>query len=151
MSHTPVASALLKKIAIVRFSRIFGNLIGSGLGVIESLELSAASIGNQSYSFAIESAVVEIKNGIALSEAFGKYPDLFPKMLISLISVGERTGSLQDILITFSDFYEEEVDTNLKQLTSFLEPVLLLLMGLMVGAIAFAIIVPIYQLVGHFV
>lgn len=151
MSHTPVASALIKKIAIVRFARIFGNLIGSGLGVIESLELSATSIGNQSYAFAIQSAIVEIKNGIPLSEAFSKYPDLFPKMLISLISVGERTGSLQDILVTFADFYEEEVDTNLKQLTAFLEPVLLLLMGLMVGAIAFAIIVPIYQLVGHFV
>lgn len=151
MSHTPVASALIKKIAIVRFSRVFGNLIGSGLGAVESLELSAASVGNESYSLAITSVVSDVKNGIDLSQAFGKFPDLFPKMLISLISVGERTGSLQSILVTFSDFYEEEVDTNLKQLTAFLEPVLLLIMGLMVGAIAFAIIVPIYQLVGHFV
>ena len=86
-----------------------------------------------------------------MSESFGKYPELFPKMLISLISVGERTGSLQNILSTFADFYEEEVDTSLKELTSLLEPVLLLIMGLMVGAIAVSIILPIYQLVGHFV
>lgn len=151
ISHTPVASSLVKKIAIVRFARIFGNLIGSGLGVIESLELSSASIGNRSYSFALEECISDIKNGVSLSSSFGKYPELFPRMLISLISVGERTGSLQSILVTFSDFYEEEVDTNLKQLTAVLEPALLLLMGLMVGAIAFAIIVPIYQLVGHFV
>lgn len=151
VSHTPVASALIKKIAVVRFSRIFGNLIGSGLGVIESLELSSSSIGNQSYSLAIESSILDVKNGVALSESFGKYPQLFPRMLISLIGVGERTGSLQNILITFSDFYEEEVDTNLKQLTSILEPVLLLFMGLMVGAIAASILIPIYQLVGHFV
>ncbi len=151
LSHTPVANSLIKKVALVRFARTFGNLIGSGLSVIESLELSSQSIGNRSYTLAIEKTTEEVKNGVSISEAFAKYPELFPKMLISLMAVGEKTGSLQNILATFADFCEEEVDTNLKDLTSILEPMLLLLMGLLVGSIAFSIILPIYQLVGNFV
>lgn len=151
ISHTPVASDLIKKIALVRFTRTLGNLIGSGLSVIESLEISAQSIDNQNYTYALEKIISDIKNGISISESLGKYPKLFPRLLVSLVVVGERTGSLQKILDTFSDFYEEEVDNKLKELTSVLEPVLLLIMGLMIGAIAISIILPIYQLVGHFV
>ena len=151
ISHTPIANALIKKLAVVRFARTFGNLIGSGLSAIESLELSSESIGNQSYTRAIESTIVEVKNGVAISAALAKFPKLFPRLLISLMIVGERTGSLQDILASFSDFYEEEVDTTLKDLTTILEPALLLFMGLMIGAIAVAILLPIYQLVGNFV
>ena len=149
-SHFPVAKDLVKKIALVRFSRTFGNLIGNGLSAVESLELSAQTIGNTYYTEAITESTIDIKNGVSMATAFSKYPELFPQMLISLMTVGERTGSLQSILITFADFYEEEVDANLKALTSLLEPLLLLVMGLMVGAIAFSIILPIYQLVGHF-
>lgn len=151
VSHLPVANELIKKIALVRFSRTFGNLIGSGLSVVDSLEISSSSMDNQNYSQAIDKVMVDIKNGITISEAIGKYPKLFPNLLVSLITVGERTGSLEEILIDFSDFYEEEVDNQLKELTSVLEPVLLLLMGLMIGSIAISIILPIYQLVGHFV
>lgn len=151
VSHIPVARDLIKRIAVVRFSRTFGNLIDGGLSVVDALELSSQSLGNHIYTSAVDSAILDIKNGIPISEALGKFPKLFPRLLISLIAVGERTGSLNEILKTFSDFYEEEVDNKLKDLTSFLEPALLLFMGLMVGAIAVAIIIPIYQLVGHFV
>ncbi len=151
LSHTPVASALIKKVALVRFSRTFGNLVGSGLSALEALELSSQSIGNRSYTLAIEAAAEDVKNGVSISESFAKFPELFPKMLISLMTVGERTGSLQSILTTFADFYQEEVDTSLKDLTAILEPMLLLIMGLLVGSIAFSIILPIYQLVGNFV
>jgi len=151
ISHTPVANNLVKKIALVRFTRIFGNLLGGGFSVIESLELSVNSINNQSYVSAIKSSIPLIKNGIAISEALGKYPKLFPRLLISLIVVGERTGTLHDIFNTFANFYDKEVDNKLKDLTSVLEPILLLIMGLMVGSIAFSIILPIYQLIGNFV
>ncbi len=151
ISHTPVANDLIKKIAIVHFTRTFGNLIGSGLSVTESLVISAQSINNQIFNDAILTAVDDVKNGIPVSKSLSKYPKLFPNLLISLIAVGERTGSLQSILITFADFYEEEVDNTLKELIAVLEPVLLLIMGLMIGSIAMSIILPIYQLVGHFV
>lgn len=151
ISHMPVASDLIKKIALVRFARTFGNLLGSGISAVESLDLSSNSIGNEVYTKAIQSASTDIKNGIPLSSALTKFPDLFPRLLVSLIIVGERTGTLHDILGTFADFYEEEVDNKLKDLTAILEPALLLLMGLLVGAIAVSIILPIYQLVGNFV
>lgn len=150
-SHTPVAKGLIKSIAVVRFTRTFGNLIGGGLSAIDAMELSAQSAGNHVYETAIRQCIEDVKNGIPISTAIGKYPKLFPRLLISLIIVGERTGSLHEILRTFSDFYEEEVDNRLKDLTTFLEPILLLFMGIMVAAIAVAIVIPIYQLVGHFV
>ncbi|MEI8269896.1 MAG: type II secretion system F family protein [bacterium] len=151
ISHTPVASDLVKKVAVVHFARTFGNLIGSGLSAVESLKISSQSVNNQKYTEAIEKVIEDIKNGISMSESLAKFPKLFPLLFISLMSVGERTGTLEEILVTFSDFYEEEVDNTLKELTAFLEPVLLLIMGLMIGSIALAIILPIYQLVGHFV
>ncbi len=151
LSHTPVAKELVKKVAIVRFTRTFGNLLESGMSVIDALNISAESINNNNYSIAIANIVEDIKRGGTLSNAISKYPKLFPSLLTSLVVVGEKTGSLEEILINFSDFYEEEVDNQLKELTSFLEPVLLLIMGLMIGAIAVSIILPIYQLVGNFV
>lgn len=151
IARLPVANELVKKVAVVRFARTFGNLINSGLSAVEALELSAESIGSQTYSRAIFAAIVDIKNGMSISSSLAKFPDLFPRLLISLVVVGERTGSLHDILTTFADFYEEEVDNKLKELTSILEPLLLLVMGVVVGSIAFSIILPIYQLVGHFV
>ena len=86
-----------------------------------------------------------------ISKALEKFPALFPRLLISLIIVGERTGTLHEILGTFADFFEEEVDNKVNDLTVILEPILLLIMGLLVGAIAVSIILPIYQLVGNFV
>ncbi len=151
LSRIPVAGELIKKVALVRFARTFGNLINSGLSAIEALGLSAESIGNIAYTRAIEGTINDVKNGSPISEALRKYPELFPRLLISLITVGERTGSLSEILLTFADFYEEEVDNKLKDLTAVLEPILLLIMGALVGAIALSIILPIYQLVGNFV
>ena len=150
IARMPVASDLIKKIALVRFSRTFGNLVGSGISAVEALELSAQSIGNQAYTHALDAVGADIKNGIPISESLAKFPNLFPRLLVSLVIVGERTGTLSDILGTFSDFYEEEVDNKLKDLTATLEPILLLIMGVLVGSIAFSIILPIYQLVGHF-
>ena len=151
ISHTPIASDLIKKVALVHFARTFGNLIGSGLSAVDALSVSAESINNHIYTKAIKEVINDIENGIPISESLLKFPKLFPVLLISLIRVGERTGSLEEILISFADFYEEEVDNTLKELTSVLEPVLLLIMGLMIGSIAISIILPIYQLVGHFV
>lgn len=150
LSNTPVAKDLIKRVSLVRFARTFGNLIASGLSAIESLELSAESIGNPLYTKALKDSIEQIKNGVSISDALEKYPELFPRLLISLVIVGERTGTLHEILNTFADFYEEEVDNKLKDLTSILEPALLLIMGLLVGAIALAVILPIYQLVGSF-
>lgn len=148
--RVPVTREVIRKIALVRFTRTLGSLISSGLSIIESLELAAESVGNELYKSAIKKVVEQIKSGVPLSKALGNYPELFPHFLTSLIMVGERTGSVEYILKTFSDFYDSEVNYTLKSLTTFLEPVLLLCMGAIIGTIALSILMPIYQLVSKF-
>jgi len=149
-SHLPVIKNLAKKIALVRFSRTLGGLIESSLSVSEALQLSSRAIGNIRYERIINDIDIDLKNGIPLSQSLRKSPEFFPKMLISLVGVGEKTGTLGKVLKNFSDFYEDDVDNALKDLTTFLEPMLLLFMGLTVGVISLAILMPVYSMVGTF-
>ncbi|MFA6407199.1 MAG: type II secretion system F family protein [Candidatus Paceibacterota bacterium] len=146
----PIANDLLKKISLVRFTRTLSSLIKSGTPIVDALHLSADSLGNILYRTAIITSVEQVRNGVPLSHSLEQYPHLFPKFLTSLILVGEKTGTLEGILKTFSEFYDEEVDASLKELTTLLEPLLLLFMGLMIGTIAIAVLMPIYQLIGKF-
>jgi type IV pilus assembly protein PilC len=146
----PLVRDLLKNVALVRFSRTLGNLLSGGIPIVEALDLSADAAGNPVYGSAIRHMMSEMRLGFTLSKTMEKHPQLFPRFLLSLTAVGERTGTLETILKTFADFYEERVDEMLKNLTTFLEPILLLIMGLIIGAVALAIVLPIYQLVGTF-
>lgn len=146
----PLIGELIKKVALVRFARTLGGLISSGMPIIESLELTAGSVANPYYSEIILKSMERIKSGVPISKTLTERPDFFPRFLTSLVAVGEKTGRLDEILKNFADFYDEEIDQNVKDLTSVLEPVLLLLMGLIVGVIALSILLPIYSLVGKF-
>lgn len=146
----PLVGELIKKVALVRFARTLGGLISSGMPIIESLELTAGSVANPYYQEIIFQSIERIKSGVPISKTLAENPDFFPRFLTSLVAVGERTGQLDEILKNFADFYDEEIDQVVKDLTSFLEPVLLLLMGLIVGVIALSILLPIYGLVGKF-
>jgi len=148
ITHLPIAKDVIRKVAIVRFTRTFGNLIGSGISAIEALEISADSLGNAEYAAALHAAARDLERGVSLSHSLERSPQLFPRILVGLIVVGERTGSLSPMLLSLSEFYDEEVSNRLKNLTSVLEPLLLLVMGVVVGAIALSILLPIYQLVG---
>jgi len=146
----PIARDLVKKVALVRFTRTFGGLMASGITVIEALDISAEAVSNETYKRIILDSKEQVKAGVPLSRIFKNHSDFFPHLLLNMMAVGERTGTLEHILKTFSDFYEEEVDDTLKDLTTFLEPLLLLFMGLVIGVIALSILLPIYQLVGKF-
>lgn len=150
MFKTPVVSNLIKKIMLVRFSRTLGSLISGALSISESLVLTAKAVGNDYYEQAILAANNEIKNGIPLSQALRNNPKLFPNFLTSLVAVGEKTGTLDTVLKNFSNFYEDDVNNALKDLTTYLEPLLLLFMGAIVGLIAVSILLPIYQMVNVF-
>ncbi|MEK7098045.1 MAG: type II secretion system F family protein [Patescibacteria group bacterium] len=147
---TPIVRSLVKKIALIRFARTLGSLVESGIGIVEALELSAQAVGNDMYERAIMDSLRNVQNGNSLSNSLRQNPKLFPHLLVNMMAVGERTGSLSDVLKNFSNFYEEEVDNALKDLITFLEPILLLIMGLIIGVIAISILLPIYQLVGKF-
>ena len=146
----PIVNNLIKKIVLVRFSRTLGGLISGALSISEALTLTAKAVGNDKYEAAINQANVDIKNGIALSKALKNSPKLFPNFLVSLVAVGEKTGTLDKVLKNFSDFYEDDVNIALKDLTTFLEPLLLLFMGLVVGMVALSVLLPIYSMVGTF-
>ena len=144
----PFVSELYIKIILVRFIRTFGILLSSGINILKALDISAETVGYNKYHKAIKELGKEISHGVSISNSMRKRRDLFPYMLINMVSVGEKTGNLDSILNELATFYEEEVDNSIKNLVSLIEPLLLLVMGLIVAAIAFSVIMPIYQLVG---
>jgi len=144
----PLFRNLMKKIALVRFTRTLQNLLNSGMNIIESLEITATSISNEMYRDFILKVKDDLRRGLPLTESFKKNSELFPNILTNMMAVGERTGTLENILATMSGFYDEEVDRTLKNLVALMEPLMLLVMGIVVGGLAISILVPIYQMVG---
>ena len=144
----PFISDLYIKIILARFIRTLGILLSSGINILKALDIAAETVGYNKYHKAIEELGEETGRGVSISSSMKKRRDLFPYMLINMVSVGEKTGNLDSILNELSTFYEEEVDNNIKNIVSLIEPLLLLIMGLIVAGIAFSVIMPIYQLVG---
>ena len=128
--------------------RILGTLLESGLSIIDAVKLASVSVGHASYRLVLEKAVGDIERGIGLSNTLEQYPKLFPRLVTSMMAIGEQTGSLTALLHNLSAFYEEETDQALKSLLSALEPLLLAIMGLVVGGVAISILLPIYKIVG---
>lgn len=150
LEKLPISGNLIKKLALVRFSRTFRNLLKSGLSAFESLDITAKTIGIESYERALLNIKEEIKKGATISDSFKEKKDFFPQLVISILSIGERTGTLERSLATITDYYDEEADRILKNLVSLIEPALLVVMGLIIAVIALSILLPIYQLVSSF-
>jgi type IV pilus assembly protein PilC len=141
----PGINTIIKKVAIARFARTFSALMGAGVAVLESLEVTSRAVGNVMYEEAIKNAAVEVKNGRSLSAVVEKN-DLFPPIVSQMLSVGEETGQTDTVLIKVADFYEEEVDLAIESISSIIEPVMIVVMGGMVGLIAASVMTPIAQL-----
>ncbi len=144
----PVVSKMLKQIELVRFSRTTGELLGSGINIIKALEITATGMGSPQYQKIISQAQEKIAKGISLGNAFRGFENYFSPLLVEVITVGEKTGKLPELLVTLADFYEEQTDNTLKTLTSLIEPVLLVIVGILIGGMAVSVVVPIYQLIG---
>lgn len=138
---------LVKKLSLARFCRTLGSLLQAGITVLEALDIAADSVGTQRYKRSIVRLREDVRKGLPLTDTFRQEPDFYPHLLTSMMAVGEKTGSLEDMLITVSEFYEEDADRILKNVVTLLEPALLLVMGFVVGSIALSILLPIYQLV----
>ena len=148
MAKLPVIRQVVYRTAIQRFAFTLASLLKSGMPLIESIESTADAVGNPEMKAALLRISREgISKGLTIGEAFQREP-FFPRVVVNLIAVSEKVGHIDDILDKLADFYEAEIDASIKTLISFLEPVLLLIIGLIVGSIALAIIVPIYQLTG---
>ncbi|HLO86649.1 MAG TPA: type II secretion system F family protein [Nostocaceae cyanobacterium] len=139
----PLFGDLIQKTSVARFSRTFGALTRSGVPILTSLEIVRDTSGNQVVSNAIDAARVEIQQGGMISIALQK-EKVFPIMAIQMISIGEETGELDAMLMKIADFYEDEVEQAVKALTSILEPIMIVVLGGMVGTILLAMYLPLF-------
>jgi len=143
----PVFGDLILKTAVSRFARTFGTLISSGVPVLRALEIVSDTAGNLVVSETVGRARTSIKEGDKISTPLFA-SKVFPLMVTQMIAVGEETGRLDQMLAKVANFYDEEVDATLKALTSLIEPMMIVGLGLIVGFIAVSVISPIYSLVG---
>ncbi|MFA6583340.1 MAG: type II secretion system F family protein [Elusimicrobiaceae bacterium] len=141
----PVFGILLKKVAIAKFTRTLGTLMRSGVPILQGLETVAATSGNVIIEGAILSCRESVKDGGRLVEPLRK-SNLFPPMVVQMIGVGEETGSLDTMLMRVADFYDQEVDTAVKGLTSMIEPLIMVFMGVVIGGIVIAMFLPMLSL-----
>jgi type IV pilus assembly protein PilC len=141
----PIFGILLKKVAIAKFSRTLGTLIKSGVPILQGLETVAKTAGNKVIEAAIDSSQKSIKEGGRISDPLKK-ANIFPPMVIQMISVGEETGGLDNMLTKIADFYDTEVDTAVKGLTSMLEPLIMIFLGIVIGTIVIAMFMPMFSL-----
>jgi type IV pilus assembly protein PilC len=140
----PLFGDLIQKSAIARFSRTFGSLTRSGVPILTCLEIVRDTSGNQVIANAIDAAREEVQQGGMISVALLK-ENVFPAMAIQMMSIGEETGQLDAMLMKVADFYEDEVEQAVKSLTSILEPVMILVVGGMVGIILLAMYLPMFK------
>ncbi|MEK7193638.1 MAG: type II secretion system F family protein [Patescibacteria group bacterium] len=143
--YVPVVSGLVMNINIANFSRVMGVLLKSGIRIVEALNITSKTFNNLVYRSVIVESAEKIKKGEQLGPSLGRHKEYFPPLFNSLIEIGENTGNLQENLFYLSDYYTDELDTSVRNLTTLIEPLLLLIMGLVVGFIALSIITPIYQ------
>lgn len=145
----PIFGPLLQKIYIVRFTRSMTTLLNGGVTLPESLKIVAQVVNNKSYKDLIEATIKEVNDGSSLSVLFSK-SKIMPSLVSQMIVVGEKTGRLESILETLSGFYTREINNTVANLTSLLEPVIMLVIGVAVGGMVIAIIMPMYKLADQF-
>jgi type IV pilus assembly protein PilC len=145
----PIFGELLRKVAIARFARTLGTLVSSGVPILESLNIVAGAAGNKVVEEAILRGRISISEGQSISEPLSQ-SGVFPMMVTQMISVGETTGSLELMLNKVADFYESEVDTAVATLSSMLEPVLMIFLGVIVGGLVISMYLPIFKMASAF-
>lgn len=143
---TPILKSIVRKVAVARFARTFSALMGAGVAVLEALSVTSRAIGNVAYEEALTEASEEVKSGKQLSTVIEGYDELFPSIVAQMLAVGEETGQTDTVLVKIADFYEEEVDVAIDGLSAVIEPVMIVIMGSMVGLIAASVMSPIASL-----
>lgn len=145
MLRTPIVKDIITKVAVARFARTFAALTSAGVTVLEALEVTGGAIGNVVIEQELKEAAKDVRNGKPLSEPIAASKH-FPHIVAQMLTVGEETGQLDTILVKVAEFYEEEVDTVIDSLSSIIEPVMIVVMGAVVGLIAASVMGPITSL-----
>ena len=144
--RVPILGTLLLKAAVARFTRTLGTLVSSGVSILEGLEITARTAGNRVIHDAIMGSRASIAGGDTISEPLRK-SGVFPPMVVQMINVGEQTGGLDEMLGKIADFYDEEVDTAVEALLSAMEPIMIVVLGTVVGGMIVAMYLPIFDMI----
>ncbi len=141
----PIFGSIAHKICLARFTRTLASLIRSGVPILEVLQIVSQTVGNVVMEKAIKAAATDIERGESISAALGKHP-VFPSMVIRMITAGEQTGKIDNMLERISDFLDEEIETTLSGITSLIEPILIVFLGVVVGGMVICMFLPIFKL-----
>jgi type IV pilus assembly protein PilC len=141
----PIFGSIAHKICLARFTRTLASLIRSGVPILEVLQIVSQTVGNVVMEKAIKVAASDIERGESISVALGKHP-VFPNMIIRMITAGEQTGKIDNMLERISDFLDEEIETVLAGLTSLIEPILIVVLGVVIGGMVICMFLPIFKL-----
>lgn len=143
----PVFGLLLRKVAVAKFTRTMGTMLGSGVAILEALDIVAKTSGNR----IVENAIYAVRSGIAEGRTMAdplQASGVFPPMVCQMIAVGESTGALDAMLEKIADFYDEEVDQAVENLTAMIEPVMIIFLGVVVGGLIVAMYLPVFKMAG---
>lgn len=141
----PIFGGIAHKICLARFTRTLASLVRSGVPILEVLSIVSQTVGNLVMENAIKAAAQDIEQGESISSALAKHP-VFPTMIIRMITAGEQTGKIDNMLERISDFLDEEVETVLSGLTSLIEPILIVFLGVVVGGMVICMFLPIFKM-----
>jgi type IV pilus assembly protein PilC len=141
----PMFGPMLRKVAVAKFTRTLGTLVKSGVPILQAMETVAQTSGNKVIEKAIMDAREAVREGERIAEPLKK-SGVFPAMVVQMIAVGEETGNLDTMLAKIADFYDQEVDVAVKGLTSMIEPIVIVVMGIVIGGIVIAMFIPMFEL-----
>lgn len=141
----PIFGSIAHKICLARFTRTLASLVRSGVPILEVLNIVSQTVGNVVMEKAIKVAAGDIERGESISQALGKHP-VFPNMIIRMITAGEQTGKIDNMLERISDFLDEEIETTLSGLTSLIEPILIVFLGVVIGGMVICMFLPIFKM-----
>jgi type IV pilus assembly protein PilC len=141
----PIFGAIAHKICLARFTRTLASLVRSGVPILEVLQIVSQTVGNVVMEKAIKVASGDIERGESISVALGKHP-VFPNMIIRMITAGEQTGKIDNMLERISDFLDDEIETTLSGITSLIEPILIVFLGVVVGGMVICMFLPIFKM-----
>ena len=147
MLKIPVVGDLIRKVSVARFTRTLGTMISSGVPILEALDVVASTAGNKVVEDSILKTKAHISEGKTIAEPLAE-TKVFPPMVVQMISVGEATGAMDTMLSKIADFYDDEVDTAVEALTSLLEPILMVFLGVVIGGMVIAMYLPIFNMAG---
>src|SRR5436190_6215940 len=144
--RVPVFGKLVRKTALARFSRTLSALVRSGVPILESLEITADTAGNHVVSLAVRETQAAVKRGDPVSKQLEQH-EVFPPMVVQMMAVGEETGALDEMLDKIADFYDQEVEATVDALTSLIEPILIVVMGICVGGMIISLYLPMFNII----